>query len=74
MATVLERFNHLGLARSQKVLSQIGKHIARHYTNWELKRKYQFENDEWICVNDYPDAFTRMIDMEILNLIKAFRK
>lgn len=85
MATVLERFNKLGLAHSNVVLEQFGNHIKalfmRNYSYWvtidpqrpprygEIKKKAQQEEGRWIFVNDYPEEFTPRMDEEILDYI-----
>lgn len=81
MATVLERFNHLGLAHCNPVLQLCGEHVASHlghynpYFDEGIKKRAQVENGHTYWVNDYPERQTKRMDEEILNWVfNATRK
>lgn len=78
MATVLERFNHLGLASSNPVLMKAGSHVATifhntHTRSWELiKEKDQVEPDgNKYTVNDYPEDWSKEMDRVIMSFVNS---
>lgn len=73
MATVLERFNHLGLASSSKVLMSAGIKVAEVFDEEEGKerlypfpKKLQSEGNEKYWVRDYPGYWTERMDYVII--------
>lgn len=75
MATVYERFNHLGLASSNSILTKVGCIIAEkwHQKHGEMSGDYkplghvfQKEGDKEYFVNYYEDSFTPEIDRIIM--------
>lgn len=79
MATVLERFNHLGLASSKPVLSKAGElvrekwriHANTYQKHDDLMETSQFEDGQKILVNDYPEYFISYMDEVILNFVRS---
>jgi hypothetical protein len=78
MATVLERFNKLGLASSNPVLIKAGQHVADLWNTHTcspdynyLRHKIQIEADKEYCVRDYPESFIPEMDRVILKFIEG---
>jgi len=72
MATVLDRFNHLGLAKNKSVLSWAGEHVANEFCKRNLHgrtTKWQEENGEMITVWDYPEDWIKEMDSIIIKMI-----
>lgn len=76
MATVLERFNHLGLASSNPVLMKVGLHVSTVLhnenigTQIQVKKVSQKEGDHTFFVNNYPDEWTERVDRIILSFVE----
>lgn len=73
MATVLERFTHLGLAQNKSVLSWAGVHVSNHFCEQNLygrKLKLQKEGDDTFEVWDYPESWTKEMDKIIIMVIE----
>lgn len=72
MATVKQRFEKLGLAYSNPVLTEFGRRIAIrcHNTGYpNIKKVEQVEDGVIYIVNDYPDELVEMIDKMILMIL-----
>lgn len=77
MATVLERFNHLGLASNKSVLSWAGERVSQEFINKSLDGtlhlgrsiKEQEESGVVIRVWDYPESWSKEMDRVILKMI-----
>lgn len=63
MATILERFNALGLAHSNPILQLVGSHVSRQI-QYQYK-KFQVEDGQTYFVNNYSDADVSDIDLII---------
>ncbi len=76
MATVLERFNHLGLAHNNKILMIVGVHISNNFdfnTSWGNRiQKVQKEGDHEFIVWDYPIGFTKHMDTLIITFLEHY--
>lgn len=78
MATVLERFEHLGLAHNNKILMIVGVHISNKFNEQqgELEycrlRKEQQEGEEKFNVWDYPDWWLKEMDREIIIYLEHY--
>lgn len=80
MATVLERFNHLGLASSKQVLSKAGELVAErwHQKHGEMSGDYiplghvfQKEGDQEFYVNSYEDFWVGEMDRIIMDWVNS---
>jgi hypothetical protein len=80
MATIKERFEHLGLAHNNKILMIVGNHIAEKFResipfdnpSWYMTKKLQTENDQEFEVCDYPETFIKRMDFEIINFLEHY--
>lgn len=78
MATVLQRFNHLGLAHNNKILmivgDQVSKKFVQQYGKFGDYRKevFQKEDDEEFSVWDYPDFWLKEMDKIIINYLEHY--
>jgi len=71
MATVLERFNALGLAHSNNILMKCGVVVADAFDNEEgniglVPTKNQQEGDRIFSVRDYPFYWIERMDYVII--------
>ena len=77
MATVLERFNHLGLAHNNKILMIVGVEVSNAFY-WKYGvsgyriRCSQKEGDEVFQVWDYPESFIKDMDHCIINFLNHY--
>ena len=75
MATVFERFNHLGLASSNPILMKVGVTVSNVFYNTHsnaeslIKRKYQQEHNAAFSVCDYPQEWTKDLDKIIISFL-----
>lgn len=75
MATVLERFNHLGLAHNNKILMIVGVEVGQRFieSGCDLPKKIQQNEGEFnYYVRDYPDWFIKKMDFEIINFLEHY--
>jgi len=71
MATILERFDSLGLPKNKSQLSWAGERVSLIYCkSLSQGRKYksQEEQGETLKVWDYPEEFTSDIDLVIKSI------
>lgn len=76
MATVLERFNRLGLCYNKEILTNVGIQVSAHFNNQEIYKKAyarqsikQIEDGDEIIVWDYCDTFVPVMDNIILEYV-----
>lgn len=72
MATILERFQHLGLAHNNDILSKAGYHVAREYDKQDetgRRQKKQVEDGQDFFVWNYPDHWIKELDRLILEFV-----
>lgn len=79
MATILQRFEHLGLAHNNKILMIVGVHISKKYLDQfgnqiETRRKLiqQKEGEEIFDVWDYPESWLKEMDRQILLYLEHY--
>lgn len=75
MATVLDRFKHLGLAHNNKILMIVGCHISDKFKDMSrLPRiqKIQKEDDQEYLVWDYPESWSKDMDRLILIFLEHY--
>lgn len=78
MATVLERFNHLGLAHNNKILMIVGVDISNKFVDQygalgDYRRiVIQKEGDSQFDVWDYPDFWLKDMDRLIINFLEHY--
>lgn len=70
MATVLERFEELGLTHTAKILTVAGEKVAQTFReenpDERAERKPQTEGDHTFSVNDYPRYWQERMDYVII--------
>lgn len=70
MATVLERFNELGLTHTKQIRSFAGERVSQAFKEQEPdekpSRKPQTEGDSTFEVNDYPRYWQENMDYVII--------
>lgn len=70
MATVLERFNELGLTHTNKILSFVGERVSQAFIEenpgLRPERKQQTDGDLTYSVNDYPPHWQERMDYVII--------
>lgn len=70
MATVLERFNELGLTHTNKILSFAGEKVAQAFKeenpDERPERKQQTDGELTYSVNDYPRYWQERMDYVII--------
>jgi hypothetical protein len=75
MATILERFEKLGLAISNEVLSKAGYYVSNRYRgkygDSQISHINQIENGVEFNVCDYPAFYDDEMDMHIMNFVRA---
>lgn len=74
MATILERFEHLGLPHSNVILSKVGYFITQKYDEQnETGRRYkqQVEDGQTFLVWNYPNHWIAELDKLILRFIET---
>lgn len=74
MATILERFNALGLPKNKSSLSWAGERVSEAYKkslSQGRQYKQQTEGNETFNVWDYPESLTSDIDLIIKNMVNG---
>lgn len=72
MATVMERFDKLGIAHSNPVLQRAGEHVKSRMRTSAIKgKKLQVEDGEEYWVNDYHEHVTNDLDLVIIAWVKS---
>lgn len=79
MATVLQRFERLGLAHNNKILMLAGIHVAnafieKGYTfqNPMLQKVPQKEDENVFYVWDYPEFWNKEMDHAIIHFLEHY--
>ena len=78
MATVLERFNHLGLAHNNKILMIVGVEVSNKFVEQYgesgdyRKPKIQIEGEDRFEVWDYPEFWLKDMDRFIINFLNHY--
>ena len=80
MATVLQRFTHLGLAHNNKILMIVGVEVANKFLpyttiereGWGRKSILQKEGDQEFTVWDYPNWWVKEMDAIIINFLNHY--
>jgi len=75
MATVKDRFEHLGLAYNNKILMIVGVHISDKFKDMSRlprTKKFQDEGGEEYFVWDYPDSWNKEMDRLILIFLEHY--
>ena len=77
MATVLERFEHLGLAHNNKILMIVGVHISQKFIEQNglsgyRQRHTQKEGEDEFEVWDYPEHWLKEMDRQIILFLEHY--
>jgi len=75
MATVKDRFEHLGLAYNNKILMIVGIHISNKFKDMSRLprvKKIQGEGEFNYEVWDYPDSWNKEMDRLILIFLEHY--